>query len=342
MSEAVFQPTGEPTTPLLQVQDLGKIFQAGGHDIRAVHRVSFDIARGEILGVVGESGSGKTTLGRSVLRLTEPSSGRVIFDGEDFTALPAGPLRAMRRRMQMVFQDPYASLNPRLTVERLVSEPLDIHNIGSRAERRERVAALLREVDLPADAAQRYPHEFSGGQRQRIGIARALAIQPDFIVADEPVSALDVSIQAQVVNLLRDLQTRYQLTMMFISHDLNVVNFLCDRVVVMYLGRVMEIGPSRALSARPAHPYTQALLSANPHVGGKRQRIALTGDLPSPADPPSGCVFRTRCPHAQARCAEEAPVLRPVDGDGRQVVACHFFERVVEPVRVGGGVRTTV
>ncbi|MBS1155000.1 MAG: peptide transporter ATP-binding protein [Proteobacteria bacterium] len=319
----------ESTSPLLAIEGLGKIFTAGQQSIHAVQDVSLDIHRGEIVGIVGESGSGKTTFGRCVLRLTEPSQGRIEFDGVNLTHLEGAPMRNMRRRMQMIFQDPYASLNPRMTVERIIAEPLDIHQIGTVAERRARVGALLREVDLPLDSGSRYPHEFSGGQRQRIGIARALAVKPDLIVADEPVSALDVSIQAQVVNLLKDLQQRYHLTMLFISHDLNVVNFLCDRVLVMYLGRVMESGPARLISNRPAHPYTQALLSANPHLGSiKRQRITLSGDLPSPANPPSGCVFRTRCPYAQSRCAEEIPQLRQVAGENKQQVACHFFEQL--------------
>lgn len=313
--------------PLLSVKHLGKVFTSGQQSIHAVQDVSLAVNRGEILGIVGESGSGKTTLGRCILRLTEPTSGQIVFDGQDLTHIEGAPLRRMRQNMQMIFQDPYASLNPRLTVERIISEPMDIHNIGTREARRERVQALLREVDLPIDSASRYPHEFSGGQRQRIGIARALAVRPDLIVADEPVSALDVSIQAQVVNLLRDLQQRYHLTMLFISHDLNVVNFLCDRVVVMYLGRVMESGPAKQISSQPAHPYTKALLSANPHPGQiKRERIKLSGDLPSPANPPSGCVFRTRCPYAKPRCAEEVPVLRNVAPQAAQQVACHLFD----------------
>ncbi|MDR3410911.1 MAG: ATP-binding cassette domain-containing protein [Formivibrio sp.] len=319
----------ESTSPLLSIEGMGKIFTVGKQSIHAVQDVSLNIHRGEIVGIVGESGSGKTTLGRCVLRLTEPTQGSIQFDGINLTHLEGIPLRHMRRRMQMIFQDPYASLNPRMTVENIIAEPLNIHQIGTATERHERVSALLKEVDLPPDSGARYPHEFSGGQRQRIGIARALAIKPDLIVADEPVSALDVSIQAQVVNLLKDLQERYHLTMLFISHDLNVVNFLCDRVVVMYLGRVMESGPAQSISNRPTHPYTQALLSANPHLGSvKRQRIALSGDLPSPAHPPSGCVFRTRCPFAKARCSEEIPQLRQVGEAGEQQVACHFFEQL--------------
>ena len=294
---------------LLRVRHLSKVFPTAAGDVHAVNDVSFDIPRGSITGLVGESGSGKTTLGRTLLRLTEPTSGRTLFEGRDLNALPAEEMRAMRRRMQIIFQDPVASLNPRLRVEAIVAEGLVAHGVGDARERRERVAALLEEVGLQADHMRRYPHEFSGGQRQRIGIARALALEPEFIVADESVSALDVSIQAQVLNLLLDLRERRDLTMLFIAHDLSVVEYLCDQVAVMYLGRLMEIGPAAAVRARPAHPYTRALTSAIPvpRPGGARTREILRGDVPSPLAPPSGCVFRTRCPIAADVCAADPP-----------------------------------
>jgi peptide/nickel transport system ATP-binding protein len=293
--------------PLLSVRGLSKHFGA----VRAVESVSFDVARGEVVGLVGESGSGKTTIGRSILRLTEPTSGDVIFDGKNLPKLSPSEMRAERRRMQYIFQDPFASLSPRMTIGEILTEGLAIQRIGTRAERRAKAEKALTAVELPADAIDRYAHEFSGGQRQRIGIARALALEPDFLVADEPVSALDVSVAAQIINLMRDLQTRLGLTMLFISHDLAVVEFIADRVVVLYLGRVMEIAPSARLYAQPKHPYTRALLSAvpDPDLDRPRQRQILTGDIPSPARPPSGCVFRTRCPHALPQCALEVPPL---------------------------------
>jgi peptide/nickel transport system ATP-binding protein len=293
--------------PLLSVRGLSKHFGA----VRAVESVSFDVARGEVVGLVGESGSGKTTIGRSILRLTEPTSGDVIFDGKNLPKLSPSEMRAERRRMQYIFQDPFASLSPRMTIGEILTEGLAIQRIGTRAERRAKAEKALTAVELPADAIDRYAHEFSGGQRQRIGIARALALEPDFLVADEPVSALDVSVAAQIINLMRDLQTRLGLTMLFISHDLAVVEFIADRVVVLYLGRVMEIAPSERLYAQPKHPYTRALLSAvpDPDLDRPRQRQILTGDIPSPARPPSGCVFRTRCPHALPQCALEVPPL---------------------------------
>jgi oligopeptide transport system ATP-binding protein len=279
--------------------------------VRAVDGVSFAIGRGEILGLVGESGSGKTTVGRALLRLIEPSAGRVRFDGVDLTALPPAELRKLRRRMQIIFQDPFASLNPRLRVGRIVGEAFDIHDLHRGDARAEAVASLLRRVGLSADAMGRWPHEFSGGQRQRIGIARALAAGPSFIVADEPVSALDVSVQAQVIGLLQDLRRDLGLTMLFISHDLAVVELLADRVAVMYLGRIVELAPKRRLYRAPRHPYTEALLSAAPvpDPAAKRERIILGGELPSPAAPPSGCVFRTRCRYALADCARIVPPL---------------------------------
>jgi oligopeptide transport system ATP-binding protein len=289
-----------------------------GGTVRAVEDVSFDIASGEVLGLVGESGSGKTTIGQAMLRLIPPTSGRVRFRGDDITSRSDRELKTFRRQAQPIFQDPFGSLNPRLNVEGLIGEPLIVHQIGrNRAERRARILALLEQVGLPPDSLNRYPHQFSGGQRQRIAIARALAVEPALIVADEPVSALDVSIQAQIINLLRDLQVKLKLAMLFIAHDLAVVEFISDRVIVLYLGRIMEIGPAKTLIAAPRHPYTEALISAVPEPDPDRtdKRIVLKGDLPSPIDPPSGCVFRTRCPYALAACAERVPELRLV-GEG--------------------------
>jgi len=279
--------------------------------VQAVSDVSLAIARGEVLGLVGESGSGKTTVGRSILRLVQPAAGHVRFDGTDITQLMRSALLPFRRRMQVIFQDPFASLNPRMQVGDILAEALIAHGIGSRADRRERVAAGLGRVGLPPDAMGRFPHEFSGGQRQRIGIARALAVEPEFIVADEPVSALDVSVQAQVLNLLADLQQQMGLALLFISHDLAVVQHICDRVAVMYLGRVVEIAPGAELYRRPRHPYTQALLEAAPSLDPDRarRRTTLAGEIPSPSNPPSGCVFRTRCPFALPDCARIVPVL---------------------------------
>ena len=308
--------------PLLEVRDLRKHFPVGGgffgrgrQQLRAIDGLSFSIRPGEILSLVGESGSGKSTVGRTALRLLEPTEGSIRFKGEDITNLSRARLRPLRRQMQLVFQDPYASLNPRMTVERIVASPLEIHGIGeTQAERMEKVAEALRLVGLLPQHAQRYPHEFSGGQRQRIGLARALVTRPDFIVADEPVSALDVSIQAQVVNLMLELRDRLGLTMLVIAHDLAVVGHMSDRVAVMYLGRLVEIAETRSLFTAPRHPYTEALLSAapDPDPTRRRKRIVLTGDVPSPLNPPSGCSFRTRCPYALAACAVERPPLRHV------------------------------
>jgi peptide/nickel transport system ATP-binding protein len=316
------------TDALLTVEDLRTHFPVGRGwggpraMVKAVDGVSFAVPRRRIVGLVGESGSGKTTVGRSILRLVEPTGGRVVFDGIDVTALGAGPLRALRRRMQIIFQDPFSSLNPRLRVEDIVGEALTAQGAMPRAERRDRTAALLQRVGLRPEQMRRWPHEFSGGQRQRIGIARALAVGPEFIVADEAVSALDVSVQAQVLNLLQDLQEELGLTLLFIAHDLAVVDHLCDEVVVMYLGRVMEAGPVDAVIGAPAHPYTRALLSAAPvpDPTAPRGRTVLAGDIPSPIDAPSGCVFRTRCPHALPACAAAVPPPRPV-GPGH-VAAC--------------------
>jgi len=301
---------------MLEVRDLQKWYPLGGRRrdvVRAVDGVSFDVRRGEVLSLVGESGSGKTTVGRTVLRLQTPSAGSIRFDGQDITTLSRRRMRPLRQRMQLVFQDPYASLNPRMTVERIVAAPLEIHGLGgTRVERRAKVAETLQLVGLLPEHASRYPHEFSGGQRQRVGIARALITEPELLVADEPVSALDVSVQAQVVNLLLALKRRLGLTVLFIAHDLAVVGHISDRVAVMYLGRIVELAETRALFATPRHPYTEALLSAAPvaNPAARRDRIVLAGDVPSPLDPPSGCSFRTRCPYALPACAAERPVLR--------------------------------
>jgi oligopeptide/dipeptide ABC transporter ATP-binding protein len=301
---------------LVRVRGLFKHFPVEGGDdvVRAVDGVTFEIYEGETLGLVGESGCGKSTVGRCLLRLIEPTRGEIGFAGRDVRALSGGELRALRREMQIIFQDPYASLNPRMRVRDIVAEPLVIHGIGTRAEQRARVAELLGKVGLDPEYMNRYPHEFSGGQRQRIGIARALALNPKLVVADEPVSALDVSVQAQVVNLLADLQRELKLTYLFISHGLAVVEHISDRVAVMYLGRIVEVAPAAELYANPLHPYTRALLSAIPvpDPARKRERIVLRGDVPTPINPPRGCRFHTRCPEAIPECAQIDPDLRAV------------------------------
>lgn len=308
--------TSVRTDTLVSVRDLVKHFPVEGSDdvVRAVDGVTFQIFAGETLGLVGESGCGKSTVGRCLLRLIEPTAGHVNFQGRDILALDKKELRQMRREMQIIFQDPYASLNPRMTIGDIVGEPLVIHNEGSKNDRRDRVAQLLRRVGLDPDYMNRYAHEFSGGQRQRIGVARTLALNPKLIVADEPVSALDVSVQAQVVNLLQELQQEFRLTYLFISHGLAVVEHISTRVAVMYLGRIVEIAPAAELYAQPLHPYTQALLSAIPipDPRQKRNRIILQGDVPTPINPPSGCRFRTRCPIAIEDCAHIDPDLREV------------------------------
>ncbi|TAN09089.1 MAG: ATP-binding cassette domain-containing protein, partial [Rhizobiaceae bacterium] len=296
--------------------------------VRALDGVDLEVRRGRTLGLVGESGCGKSTTGRAILRLYEPTAGRIVFEGRDITHLGGDKLRLVRPRMQMIFQDPQACLNPRMTVGSIIAEPLDEHTALRGKERTERIRELLESVGLNPDLANRYPHEFSGGQRQRIGIARALALNPDFIVCDEPIAALDVSIQAQVVNLLQDLQDRFSLTYLFISHDLSMVRHLCDEVAVMYLGKVVELASRDLIYKSPMHPYTKALLSAapvpEPKVERARQRVILKGDVPSPSNPPSGCRFRTRCPIAFDRCASEQPAWRKMP-DGRWV-ACHRAE----------------
>ena len=302
----------------------GIIIQRKVGAVKAVDGVDFDVVRGETLGLVGESGCGKSTTGRAILQLYRPTAGEVYFEGKDLTALKGEQLRRMRRRMQMIFQDPYASLNPRMTVGDIIGEPLVVHNISRSKERRERVQELLKVVGLNPYFVNRYPHEFSGGQRQRIGVARALAVNPDFIICDEPISALDVSIQAQIINLLEDLQSEFNLTYLFIAHDLSVVRHISDRIAVMYLGKIVELTDRAELYENPLHPYTQALLSAvpipDPVVEEQRQRIILEGDVPSPVNPPVGCNFSTRCPVVMDVCKEQEPEFRDV-GEGHWV-AC--------------------
>jgi oligopeptide transport system ATP-binding protein len=304
----------------------GIIFQRKVGAVRAVDGLSFSIRKGETMGLVGESGCGKSTTGRAILQLHRPTSGTVQFEGVELTRLKGEPLRKMRRQMQMIFQDPYASLNPRMTVGSIIGEPLDIHNLAKGKEKQQRVEELLRVVGLNPYFANRYPHEFSGGQRQRIGIARALAVNPSFIVCDEPISALDVSIQAQIINLLEELQDEFGLTYLFIAHDLSVVRHISDRIAVMYLGKIVELADRLDLYENPLHPYTKALLSAvpipDPAIERKRERIILTGDVPSPVAPPPGCRFHTRCPLADTICREQEPEFREVTPG--HWAACHF------------------
>ncbi len=326
--------TGSPATPLVQVRNLvkhfpltsGIIFQRQIGAVKAVDDVTFDVMRGETLGIVGETGCGKSTTARLIVRLLEPTAGELHFDGEDITAIKGSDLKALRREMQIIFQDPYSSLNPRKTVGSIIAEPFVVHGqLKGEGKRKKRVQELMDTVGLNPEHYNRYPHEFSGGQRQRIGVARAIALEPKLLVADEPVSALDVSIQAQVLNLLRGLQREMGLTVIFIAHDLSVVRHMCDRVAVMYLGKIVELASNDALYGFPRHPYTGALLSAVPvpdPAGGRRERQLLSGDVPSPANPPSACRFHTRCPKAQALCSQEEPPLE--DKGGGTVAACHF------------------
>jgi len=333
---------------LLDVQNLKVHFPLktgwlGGprESVKAVDGVSFSIAPGETLGLVGESGCGKSTLGRAIVRLVEPTAGSVSFAGTDLTHASGSELRALRRQLQIIFQDPYSSLNPRMTVEDIVGEALDIHRLSEgKAARRQRIVELLQDVGLDASYIQRYPHEFSGGQRQRIGIARALAVKPKLIICDEPVSALDVSVQAQIINLLQDLQREHGIAYLFIAHDLAVVEHISRRVMVMYLGKIVELADAKAIIRSPQHPYTQALISAVPEVDpdSKRQRIILPGDVPSPIHPPSGCPFHPRCPIAEARCRTEAPALREVAAN--HLAACHLAGTVIDqavPMAVAAG-----
>ncbi len=328
---------------LVDVRDLkmyfpvtrGIIFQRVVGQVRAVDGISFSIERGQTMGLVGESGSGKTTIGRTIVRLYKPTAGNILFDNKDLATIGGEELRQMRQRVQMIFQDPYASLNPRYTIGSLIAEPMHIYKVASRAEIHERTAELLHVVGLRPEYIDRYPHEFSGGQRQRIAVARALSINPEFVIADEPVSALDVSIRAQVLNLLQRLQQQFNLTYLFVSHDLSVVRHVADRIAVMYLGKIVELSDRDELYAAPKHPYTKALLSAvpipDPQIEKRRQRIILSGDLPSPINIPAGCRFHTRCPMAQNICREIEPVFEAKEGR-EHYAACHFSERVTPPM----------
>ncbi len=334
--------TAVASETLVEVRDLkmhfpltqGIILQRVIGQVRAVDGVSFTIERGKTLGLVGESGSGKTTIGRTIVRLYKPTAGQILFGNQDLASLKGEELRQLRRRVQMIFQDPYASLNPRFTIGSLIAEPMYIYNVASRAEIRDRTAELLKVVGLRSEYIDRYPHEFSGGQRQRIAVARALSINPEFVIADEPVSALDVSIRAQVLNLLQRLQHQFNLTYLFVSHDLSVVRHVSDRIAVMYLGKIVELSDRDELYQAPKHPYTKALLSAipipDPQIEKRRQRIILSGDLPSPINIPKGCRFHTRCPMVQEICRIEEPVFERKEGR-EHFAACHFSAEVTAP-----------
>ena len=322
------------TTPILEARDLSKLFPSPkklftpARFVTAVDRVSLSVLPGETLAIVGESGSGKSTLGRLLLRLLGASEGRVFYQGEEITHASGARLNQLRRELQIIFQDPFASLNPRMTVEQIVGEPLWLHQNMKKADRQYHVAELLRTVGLPAAWAGRYPHEFSGGQRQRIGIARALIMNPEFIIADEPISALDVSIRAQVLNLMAELQRRRGLTYLLISHDLSVMRFICDRIAVIHLGRIVELSSTEKLFAHPLHPYTKGLLGsipvANPKLARKKVNSSIEGDIPSPINPPTGCRFHTRCPYAKPECAQVMPQMK--DMGGGHMVACHLYD----------------
>ena len=330
---------------LLRVEELVKYFPLRGGffsrevaQVKAVDGVNFSIREGETLGLVGESGCGKSTLGRTILRISEPTSGEIFFKGDSITRIPRGEMRPIRREMQIIFQDPYASLNPRKTVENIIGEAIDIHRIAKGSQRRQQIAELLLQVGLREEAMSRYPHEFSGGQRQRIGIARALAVKPRLVVADEPVSALDVSIQAQILNLMMELQTKFNLTYLFIAHDLRLVKHISDRIAVMYLGKLVELGESKTVYFSHHHPYTHALLSAvpvpNPKVRQNKERIILEGDVPSPINRPPGCVFQPRCSYATEICMTEEPGLRNTDPDDPEhLTACHHAEEMSKSYR---------
>lgn len=335
MADAALAQSPEAAEPLIELKGLTKHFPVRGgfwgrprEWVRAVEDVDLTICPGETLGLVGESGCGKSTLGRTLLKLIEPTAGRILYKGRDLAPLSAADMRPLRRDLQIIFQDPYASLNPRMNVEQLVGEPIAVHNLRPKKERRDRVVELLEVVGLTPAALTRYPHEFSGGQRQRIGIARALAVEPSFIVCDEPISSLDVSIQAQIVNLLSELQEKLNLTYLFIAHDLRIVEFISHRIAIMYLGRIVETGPATQVVTNPRHPYTEALLSAipvpDPNV--KRERIVLEGDVPSPIDPPSGCPFHPRCPHAREDCSRiEVGLTRVAEN---QLSACAYADEI--------------